>query len=81
MMRRRLARQGFGGALLKEAPHGKPLGSNALEVELGGAGPRDDDEIDPVRHQIGGGAKALAAEALHAVSLHGAPDLAPDDEP
>src|SRR6185437_10959246 len=40
----------------------------------------DDDEIHPVRNQARRRAEALATEALHAVPLHRAPDLAAHHE-
>ena len=80
-MRRGAARQGFRRALLKKACHPEPLGLDALEVELRGAGARDCDQVDPVGHEAWSQAKALTAEALHPVSLHRAADLATHDEP
>jgi hypothetical protein len=44
------------------------------------AGSSDHDQIDAARQKVGAGAKALAAEALDPVALHGAPDLSADDQ-
>lgn len=80
MIRRVALRQRFRGSLPQEARDREPFGVHLREREFVGAGPSDDDEIDTGRQEVGPGSKALAAEALDAIPLHGAPDLARDDQ-
>jgi hypothetical protein len=81
MMRAGRTRQRFRSPLFEEPNHAQPLGAELREVELRRAGARDDDEVDAVRQQIRVGSKALTAQALHPVSLHGAANPATHDQP
>ena len=80
-MRTGRARQRFRGALLEEALDPEPLGANSFEIEVWRARARDDDEVDPSRQKARVGPEALAAKALHPVSLDGAADPPAHDQP
>jgi len=57
----RALRQRFGRSLAKKALDGRPLGLNIGQLELGGARPGDDDQVDSRGHQAGPETKALPA--------------------
>jgi hypothetical protein len=80
MMRAGRARKRFRGALPEQPLYPEPLGADTLEVELRRSRAGDDDEVDAYREQVRMGAKALTAEPLHPVSLHGAADPAAHDQ-
>jgi hypothetical protein len=71
MMRRSGARQRLFRTPAQEALHAPPFGANLGQRKPGGAGARDDDEVDAGREQARPGPEALAAQSLDPVSRDG----------
>jgi hypothetical protein len=74
MMRVALLRQRFRSALPKKALDARPFGPHPSQVEPGGAGTSDHNEVDPVGDQAGPRSEALSAEPLDAISPNGVAD-------
>jgi hypothetical protein len=74
MMRRAGARQRLFRTPPQEPLHAAPFGANLRQPEAGGAGARDDNEVDARREQARPGPEALAAESLDPVSSDGPSD-------
>jgi hypothetical protein len=73
-------RQGLLGSSPENAAHLAPFGLRFGKPKLIGTLASDDDEIDPVRKQIGPVPKALAAYAFDAISGDGVPEPSGDDD-
>jgi cytochrome c5 len=74
-------RQRFRGAFLDQVLDRGPFGAHAAQVELGGPGPRDHDEVDPRWNEARPLTETLAANAFDSIPADGVAHASPDDEP
>ena len=80
MVRVGRSRQRFRSTLLQHSFHALPFASYGGETQLVSFSARDDDQVNPLRHEAGPQSKTFAAEPFHTISLNRAPDLARDDQ-
>jgi hypothetical protein len=80
MVRPRHPRQRFRGAGLEKSLDRAPFGLHFDETQLFCTFPRDDDDVDTGGDELRPQTKALAAQPLHAIATHGAPNLSGHDE-